>query len=93
MDNLKGQQVFLTLKEFIVDIIGEDVAEFIEIAPSSRFVQDLEMDSIQIVVFAEKVKKEYDMSTKFVGWISKKSMRKIMNMTVGDVVEFIVHKQ
>lgn len=93
MDNLNEQQVFSKLKAFIVEIIGEDVAGFIEIGQSSRFVQDLEMDSIQIVVFAEKVKKEYDLSTEFVGWIAKKSMKKIINMTIGDVVEFIVHNK
>lgn len=93
MDNLNEQQVFSKLREFIVEIIGEDATEFIKISQSSRFVQDLEMDSIQIVVFSEKVKREYDMNVKFIKWMAKKSMKKIINMTIGDVVKFIVHNQ
>ncbi|WP_163655234.1 acyl carrier protein [Listeria sp. PSOL-1] len=93
MDNLNEQAVFAKLTSFIVDVLGEDVAEFVEISESSRFVQDLEMDSIQIIAFAEMVKKEYDMNKKFVEWIAKKSMKKIINMSVGDVVTFIIDHQ
>lgn len=49
-------QVFNILHQFISDIIGADIAEELDITQNSNFTKDLEMDSIELVAFAEKVK-------------------------------------
>jgi acyl carrier protein len=90
MDNLTQESVFLQLKEMIAGIIGEDVVEIIGIQMDSRFAKDLEMDSIQIVAFAEMVQEKYGHLVDFVSWLSKKSILKLISLTIGDVVELIV---
>jgi acyl carrier protein len=85
----KGGPVFPHLKATVVGIIGADVAEFIEISEESAFVGDLEMDSIQIVQFAEIVNEHYGGEVDFVGWLSKKPIRHLVNLTIGDVAAFI----
>lgn len=58
MDSIEKQKedIFKSLKNFIAEVVGEDVAEELNIEPESVFTRDLEMDSIEIVSFAEKVK-------------------------------------
>jgi acyl carrier protein len=85
----KGGPVFPHLKAIIIGIIGIDVAEFIEITEESAFVGDLEMDSIQIVQFAEIVNEHYGSEVDFVGWLSKKPIRRLVDLTIGDVAAFI----
>jgi acyl carrier protein len=87
----KGGPVFPHLKAIIIGIIGADVAEFVEITEESAFVGDLEMDSIQIVQFAEIVNEHYGSKVDFVGWLSKKPIRRLVNLTTGDVAAFIEH--
>jgi acyl carrier protein len=81
--------IFPDLKAIIVEIIGADAAEFIEITEESAFVGDLEMDSIQIVQFAEIVNEHYGDEVDFVGWLSKKPIRQLIDLTIGDVAAFI----
>jgi acyl carrier protein len=85
----EGDSIFPDLKAIIVGIIGADVAEFIEITEESAFVGDLEMDSIQIVQFAEIVNEQYGDEVDFVGWLSKKPVRQLIDLKIGDVATFI----
>jgi acyl carrier protein len=100
MDNLKTDPesttapakegpIFPDLKAIVTEIIGADAAEFIEIAEESAFVGDLEMNSIQIVQFAEIVNKQYGDEVDFVGWLSKKPIHQLIDLTMGDVAAFI----
>ena len=83
------EQVFEFLKEAIAEVIGEEAASVIDITPRSQFIKDLEMDSIQIVAFGEKVNERYGASVDFVGWLSNKPIRKLLKLTVGEVAGFI----
>ena len=50
------EELFNLLKGFITEIIGEEFVEEMDITPQSSFTKDLEMDSIEIVSFSEKIK-------------------------------------
>jgi acyl carrier protein len=92
--NTAGQDaVFPQLKAVIVEIIGDDVAEFIEITKDSAFIGDLEMDSIQIVKFAEIINEHYGNEIDFVGWLSKKPIPQLIDLTIGEVASFIESNQ
>jgi acyl carrier protein len=82
-------EIFKQLKDIITDIIGADAAEIVGIYESSAFVGDLEMDSIQIVSFAEEVRNRYGDRINFTAWLSKIPLRKIVKLKVGDVVDYI----
>jgi acyl carrier protein len=85
----RGQHdVFLQLKEILAELLGADVAEIVGIREDSSFVADLEMDSIQIVAFAERVNAMYD-NVNFIGWLSKMPIFKMARLTVGAVAGYI----
>ena len=88
----KKNKIYQTLKQFIVDIIGADVADEIEIIPASTFTKDLEMDSIEIVSFAEKVKAKYGDSVDFVTWFSSMDLDDLVNLKLGDIINFIANE-
>jgi acyl carrier protein len=80
--------VFPQLKEILTELLGADVAEIVGIREDSAFVSDLEMDSIQIVAFAERVNAMYG-NINFVGWLSKMPIFKMARLTVGAVADYI----
>lgn len=84
------KQVFEQLKQFISDIIGADIAEELDITPKSNFSRDLEMDSIEIVAFAEKVKVKYGDGLDFAGWLSGMNLDQLVNLNLDDIINFIV---
>ncbi|MGM5630457.1 acyl carrier protein [Apibacter raozihei] len=95
MDSLNIQQqeeqVFEKLKQFITEVLGEDIADELDITPESIFTKDLEMDSIEIVALAEKVKQEYGDRMDFNEWLSGMDMEQLINLSIGDIVNLIVN--
>jgi acyl carrier protein len=81
--------VFSQLKRMIIDIIGAEAAEFIDISEQSTFVTDLEMDSIQIMQLAEQINELYGKQVDFLSLLSDKSLNELLKLTVGDIVGFI----
>lgn len=88
----KCEEVFAQLKQFIAEIIGEDVVEQIDIKENSIFTKDLEMDSIEIVSFAEKVKGKYGQQVDFIPWLSGMDLQQLLNLSINQVVEYIVNE-
>ena len=82
--------LFEELKQFISDIIGADIVEELDVNRESNFTRDLEMDSIEIVAFAEKVKVKYGQGLDFAGWLSAMSLEQLIDLKIGDIVDFIV---
>lgn len=85
------EQVFEVLKQFISDIIGADIAEELDITEDSNFTKDLEMDSIELVAFAEKVRIEYGTGIDFTKWLSAMDLDQIVKLNIGNIVNFIVN--
>ncbi len=78
------------LGEFVAGIIGSDVVEEIGLSAESLFTRDLEMDSIEIVAFAEQVKRRYGDRVDFVAWLSGMELQQMYNLSVGQVADYIV---
>jgi acyl carrier protein len=78
------------LSGFIREVIGEEWADDIEIVAETSFNNDLELESIEFVALAEKLQEHYGKRVDFVGWLSGKDINEIIQMTVGDLAEFIV---
>ncbi|TWP30956.1 acyl carrier protein [Apibacter muscae] len=92
MDPIEKQkeEVYEQLKKYIIEIIGEDIAEELDISPKSIFTKDLEMDSIEIVSLAEKVKTKYGDVIDFNGWLSEMEMEQLIKLSIEDIVNLIV---
>ena len=85
----KKQGIYLELKKYVGEIIGDDILEELNVTPDSVFTKDIEMDSIEIVSFAEKVKNKYGDQVDFTGWLSSMSMEELINLSFGQIVNFI----
>ena len=87
--NMRKEEIFADLKQFVTDIIGEDVVEELDVNPQSIFTKDLEMDSIEIVSFAEKVREKYGEGIDFEVWLSSMEMDELINLSLERIVNFI----
>lgn len=84
-----NQEIFILLKQFIGEVIGQEFADEMEIRPESSFTKDLEMDSIEIVAFSEKVKKHFGQQINFTGWLSGMDIDQLIALTINDIIIFI----
>ena len=73
----------------IHEVVDEDWLDDIDINLTTSFNDDLELESIEIVAFAEKLKLVYGEQVRFVDWLSGKDLNAIIHLSVGDVVDFI----
>jgi len=87
------QSIFLTLKQFITEIIGEEFVEEMDITMDSSFTKDLEMDSIEIVSFSEKVKNHFGEEIDFTGWLSSLDLDQLINLNLKDIIQYILSNQ
>jgi acyl carrier protein len=89
IERIEPGLVVLQLKQIVTEIIGEDVAEFLDFTEDSAFILDLEMDSIKLIHLAERVNDIYGDRVDFIGWLSAKPIEEILALTVGDVAGFV----
>ena len=85
----KKDIIFEQLKQFISEIIGAEVVEELDISYDSVFTKDLEMDSIKIVAFAEKVRNYYGKKVDFISWLYSMELNKLINLSLGSIVNLI----
>ncbi len=86
----RNEEVLETVTELILEVTGEDLELVGGITMATSFSQDLELESIEFVALAELIQQKYGQSVNFVSWISGKELDQIINLTVGDLVNFIV---
>jgi acyl carrier protein len=73
----------------IREVIGEDWELDQPITRETSFAEDLELESIEFVALAEKLQEEYGGRVDFVPWLSNKELDEIINLKVGNVVDYI----
>lgn len=73
----------------IQEVIGEDWDLEEEITLETTFSEDLELESIEFVALAEKMQNTFGDEVNFVSWLSEKELDEVIDLKVGDVVEFI----
>lgn len=86
---VNSEDTFAVLKTFIEEIIGEDFKDEIDIRRDSSFTADLELDSIEIVAFSEKVKLHFGSKLDFTGWLSNMDLDGLIALKLSDVIEYI----
>ncbi|MHA4809437.1 acyl carrier protein [Flavitalea flava] len=86
---LNSDEIFTVLKRFISEVIGEDFAAEINISKESSFTRDLEMDSIEIVSFSEKVKSYFGEGIDFTGWLSDMDLDQLIELNLLEIIKYI----
>lgn len=83
------QEILETVAGFIREVIGEAYIDDLEIEAETTFADDLEMESIEIVAFAEKIRDHYGDAVDFARWLATMELDEIINLRIGRVVEYI----
>lgn len=86
---LSNDEIFDVLNQFITEVIGEEFVDEMDITPDSSFTKDLEMDSIEIVAFSEKVKIHFGENINFTGWLSNMDLDEIISLKLSDIINYI----
>lgn len=86
---MNNDEIFDLMKQFIIEVIGEEFVEEMDITPESSFTKDLEMDSIEIVSFSEKIKAHFGDQIDFTGWLSSMDLDELINLNLGMIINYI----
>ena len=76
--------------EMIREVIGEEWADDVPIAMETSFAKDLELESIEFVALAERLKERFGQEVDFAGWLGGMELDQILALRVGQLVELIV---
>ncbi len=79
------EQVATLLRE----VIGEEYVLDLQITLETSFNEDLELESIEFVTLADRLTATYGTRVDFVGFLSEKDVDQVINMKVGEVVDYI----
>ncbi len=71
------------------DVIGDEYVIDCEIDLSTSFNTDLELESIEFVALADRMRQHYGDTVDFVGFLADRNVDEVINMRVGEVVSFI----
>jgi acyl carrier protein len=77
------------VSRMIREVIGEDWALDVDIHAETSFSKDLELESIEFVALAEKLRDSYGKRIDFAGWLAGMELKEILGLHVGQLVEFI----
>ncbi|MDT3440036.1 MULTISPECIES: acyl carrier protein [Pseudofrankia] len=77
------------IAEMLRDVIGEEYVVDMEITMDTSFNEDLELESIEFVTLADRMRVTYGDQVDFVGFLAEMDVDRVINMRVGEVVHFI----
>jgi acyl carrier protein len=83
-------EVLEEVARMVREVIAEEWALDVPIVMSTSFARDLELESIEFVALAERLKERYGRTVDFAGWLSGMELKEIIGLSVGQLVEFIV---
>ena len=90
MNERNEQAVLGDVARMVRDVISEEWAEGISIGMDTSFAKDLELESIEFVALAERIRDQYGKSVNLAGWLATMDLEQILGLRVGQLVEFIV---
>jgi len=83
-------RILADLGTMIREVIGEEWAEEMPIQMETSFSRDLELESIEFVALAEQLRAKFGKDVDFAGWLGSMELEQILQLRVGQLVEFIV---
>ncbi|WP_059011110.1 acyl carrier protein [Streptomyces specialis] len=82
--------VLATVADMIREILGgEDLAE-LDIDMETRFGDDLELESIDMVALSESLEAHYGDRVNFAAFVAEMELDEIISLTVGRLVDYVV---
>jgi acyl carrier protein len=90
MTTPREERVLGEVAEMIREVIAEDWAADLTIRMETSFSKDLELESIEFVALAERIRARYGTGVNLAGWLATMDLERILSLRVGQLVEFIV---
>jgi acyl carrier protein len=84
-----GDATLAEVTGFIRDVIGEDYVASLDITMDTKFQEDLDMESIEFVELADRIRVRYGGAVDLVGFLAEVDIDILIEITVGDVVRLI----
>jgi acyl carrier protein len=86
---LAAPEIVETIGRLVHEVIGEDYDIDLDITPDSSFSEDIELESIEFVALGERLQLTYGEKIDLVGWFGELDLDEIIDLTVGELAEFI----
>jgi acyl carrier protein len=80
--------VLAEVRQALIEVIGEDYLVDFPISMETSFESDLQLESVEFVALAERLQQQYP-ALDFVEWVADKEVTELMQLRVGELVEFI----
>ncbi|WUI01965.1 phosphopantetheine-binding protein [Spirillospora sp. NBC_00431] len=77
----------------LIDVVGEDFLLDVEIGPETTFGDDLGLESIEFVALVDRLRARYGDRVDFPAFIAALDLDRLVNLTVGDVVDHITAQE
>jgi acyl carrier protein len=78
------------MRQHLGAVIGDPELLHTDITLDTTFGNDLELESIEFVALAERLRAEFGERVNFVAFLAKKQVDDMVSLTVGDVVRYVV---
>jgi acyl carrier protein len=82
--------VLVYVKGQLGAVIGDPELLHTDITMDTTFGSDLELESIEFVALAERLRTEFGARVNFVAFLAKKLVDDMVSLRVGDVVRYVV---
>ena len=70
-------------------VIGDPELRLTDITMDTKFGRDLELESIEFVALADRLRTEFGERVNFVAFLAEKNVEDMVSLTVGDVVRYV----
>jgi acyl carrier protein len=90
MTTMNSDAVLSEVARMVREVIGEEWVEDVPITMATSFARDLELESIEFVSLAERLKERFGRGVDFAGWLAGMELNQIIELKVGELVEFLV---
>ena len=84
------ESVHKTVTGTIIDVVGQEFYEECEVGLDSTFAEDIELESMEMMEIAERLMVTYEGRVDFVAWFADMELEEIIDLTLGQVIDFIV---
>jgi acyl carrier protein len=83
-------QVHQTVVSTIIEVVGQEFYEESEITLASTFSEDVELESTEVMEIAERLMETYEDKVDFVAWFGEMELEDLVDLTLRDLIEFMV---
>jgi acyl carrier protein len=84
------EEVLDVVRRMLVDVIGPEYTVGLTIEMGTALDLDLQLESLEFVALAERLPAHFGPEVDFVSWLADMELDEIIDLTVGDLVSFVV---